>query len=389
MSQTLYDVVIVGAGIAGLCTALSLSEEKDRKILVIDRGGLGQGVTRDAAGMLAPTHELEFDETTLLIAGRESLAHYKIWQEYMPGFNYLQQNGALEVGLNPEDLPYLRRRLEFQTQLGLAAHWVEGADLRKLEKGISPQITAGIFAPEDGQIEHRAVMRFLVKELQRRRVDLINARKVLQWEIKDNGIIQLETSYHRYHYYQTRALLLATGVDANLPQPFKIFPVRGQMITLKKARKGNLKRPVRIYSRAYGNGYIVPKKDRILLGSTMEEQGYNDRLTAGGLMDILNKAYRVWPAVYDLDIVTTWAGLRPATLDRKPIIGKLKDVPIYFLNGLFRHGILLGPLAGKLTASFIATGEQRDTYQSFYHTFETADLHNPAREQKRKLVTYL
>lgn len=389
ISKTLYDVIIVGGGMAGLSAAYYLSQEKDRKILLIERGGLGQGVSRDAAGMLAPIHELEFEELTLLQAGRESLALYREWEEFLPPYARAQQNGALEVALHAEDVPYLRRRLEFQERLGLKALWLDGADLRTLEKGLSPQISAGIYAPDDGQIEHRDAMRAIIRELKRRRVDLLNDMRVREWKIEDDGTVRIKTEPHLYDVFRGRAVLLATGVDANLPQPFKIFPVRGQMLCVKRPETGALKRPVRIYSRAYGNAYIVPKDDRILIGTTVEEQGYNDRLTAGGLMDILNKAYRVWPAVYDLEVITSWAGLRPATLDRKPIIGRLRDLPVYFLNGLFRNGILLGPLAGKLTANFINDGSQAPDYQAFYHTFETSDLQNPNVEQKRVIINFV
>ena len=88
----------------------------------------------------------------------------------------------------------------------------------------------------------------------------------------------------------------------------------------------------------------------------MEEKGFATHNTAGGLLDMLRKAHLAVPGIYELKVLETWVGLRPATLDRKPLIQK-DERGVWHVNGLFRHGIMLGPWAGRESTSSIAVKE--------------------------------
>lgn len=347
-----FDAAVAGGGIAGLSAAWFMAR-RGLRVLLLEAETCGAGTTRAAAGMLAPVHELEFQETELLAAGRASLARYARWERELPPFG-LERRGALEAALTRDDLAYLRRSYEFQLRNGLAVEWMEGPALKDLEPFLDRRIPAAVFAPDDAQLDNRRLTSVLVQDLRSRGVAIHERTPLVDWRA-EGAELALHTPGNAF---RARKLLLATGAAPSpAALPFRVYPVKGQALALEPPAEPLLARPLRIRNKAYGNAYVVPKTDRIVLGSTSEEMGRETRLTAGGLMDILNKCYRALPGLYELFVQETWSGFRPATLERTPAIGKLPDVPVYYANGLYRHGILLAPLFGAAAAAFVDAGE--------------------------------
>jgi glycine oxidase len=116
-------------------------------------------------------------------------------------------------------------------------------------------------------------------------------------------------------------------------------PVRGQMVLLGGPRP-NLRRIVND-----GPRYLVPRGDgRVLVGSTEEDAGFDKRTTAEGVSDLLDFAVRLAPGLKSMQFEQCWAGLRPATLDGLPYLGRLPGLDNAFVAaGHFRSGLQLSP----------------------------------------------
>jgi len=142
-------------------------------------------------------------------------------------------------------------------------------------------------------------------------------------------------------------LALPAGVA---PPP--VFPVRGQIIVLRGGL-GVLPRP--LYSL---RGYVVPRADgRVLAGSTLEDAGYEKRVTAGAAAKILAAACAVLPRLAALAVDTAYAGLRPATPDHRPIIGAAPDLDgLFYATGHYRSGIVLAPATAEAVADLVVHG---------------------------------
>jgi glycine oxidase len=98
-------------------------------------------------------------------------------------------------------------------------------------------------------------------------------------------------------------------------------------------------------------GYVVPRPDgRVLAGSTLENAGFDKSVTAGGLRTVLEIALEIVPRLADVPVAETWAGLRPGTPDGIPVLGAGALPGLFHAVGLFRNGVLLGPLAGEAVA---------------------------------------
>ena len=135
------------------------------------------------------------------------------------------------------------------------------------------------------------------------------------------------------------------GLLAGDPEPPRVEPVRGQIATFVVAPP--LLRHV-VWS---ARGYLVPRADgRLLAGSTLEHAGFDKSVTAAGLRTVLDIALEIAPRLADVPVFETWAGLRPGTPDEAPILGAGALPGLFHAAGLYRNGILLGPLVGELVA---------------------------------------
>jgi Glycine/D-amino acid oxidases (deaminating) len=148
-------------------------------------------------------------------------------------------------------------------------------------------------------------------------------------------------------------------------------PVRGQMVALRSPEV-TLAHVVRSE-----RGYLVPRNDgRILAGSTMEDAGYDKRVTPAGMQQILAAAVEMIPALAKADVVETWSGLRPGSPDHLPAIGPTGVAGLWMATGHYRNGILLAPVTAHVLAEWICSGKpplEMDAYSPL--RFSTA-AHN-------------
>jgi len=355
-------VCIVGAGIAGLSTAWYLAKQ-GYSITIFDKGIPGKGTTSAAAGMLAPINELELTELDLLQAGIQSQQLFQEWKTSLGDIGWIPE-GTLEVAQSRDDLPGLERLFEYQIKAGLEVYWHTAPELQSLEPLISTEVPAGIFAPSDVQVDNRKLALRLHEQLLEMGVTFQFPVEIVHQEMGSSSISILDNNGNKW---EGEILVWCTGSSPLplTPSPLKILPVKGEIITVQPESFFPLQKTIRIRSRRYGNGYVVPKSDRIVCGATAEFKGFQSHNTFGRIMDILRRAHSVLPGLAELNISEMYTGFRPAAAHFKPVIDKLPDSPVYVVNGLYRHGILLAPLIGSAAATLIHSGERLPWIESF------------------------
>jgi glycine oxidase len=103
--------------------------------------------------------------------------------------------------------------------------------------------------------------------------------------------------------------------------------------------------------------YLLARGDgRVVLGATVEEQGFDTAVTAGGVHRLLEAAWEVLPEVGELELVAAHAGLRPATPDNGALVGPGSPEGLVWATGHWRNGVLLAPLTGEAVAQLLAEG---------------------------------
>jgi glycine oxidase len=358
------SVAIIGAGVVGLGIAWRLAAQ-GVNVSVFDRGAAGSGATHAAAGMLAACAEAEPGEEALVALGRESQARWPGFAEELKrasGIDVeLRREGTLVIALTVDDQARLFHHLEFQRKLDLPLQWISAAETRKREPHLAGKLAGAVFAPEDHQVDNRKLAAALLVAAraagasihEHTRVEAISShgRRV-------DGVVLSDGTKHAADVVVLAAgawsRSIATSIAGLPPQALPpVRPIKGQMLALRMDPAAPLVTHV-----IWGPGiYMVPRLDgRLIMGATVEEKGFDTTLTAGGLLTLLEAAWRAIPAIEELPIDEMWVGHRPGSRDDAPILGPGPLDGLIYATGHHRNGILLAPVTADAIARLVLHG---------------------------------
>jgi glycine oxidase len=308
--------------------------------------------------MLAPVGEASWGEDRLLELALES---HRLWPRFASELAAAAGTevghldlGALHVALDRDEAGELRRRFELMRSHELAAEWLSPRECRALEPGLSPTAcTAGVHAPHEAAVDPRALTAALAAgfEAAGGRIEIGEASELLIEGERAGGVRTVAGAEHR-----AAAVVLAAGswsAAAWVPERARppVRPVKGQILTLAGPASDPVCSRIVVSERVY----IVPRGDgRVIVGATVEEQGFDTRVTAGGIYELLREAYRALPEIAELELIEAIAGLPPTTPDNLPLIGPGAIDGLLLATGHFRNGILLAPLTAHRIAALLA-----------------------------------
>ena len=353
--MTTYEVLIVGGGIIGCTLARSLARE-GVKVGVIERGALGGEASSAAAGMLSPSAEAE-KNSPLFPLCRASLELYAtlaadLYSETGIDPHY-RTEGALLLYANEKDRLALLPSIYWQRNQGVKIQEMSQNELLSRE----PQLHnpgGGFFLPGDHQIDNRALMQALVQSCRRNGVAFVLGKNVT--EIKPHGTAEILVISGREVFSAPQVVNTSGAWAAQISvaglSPPPIRPVKGHILALESSEA-----PLRHVIRSHGC-YLVPRRGgKVIVGSTMEEAGFDKSLRAGPLTQLLVAAQETCPILERSVVFDQWAGLRPASSDGLPLVGPT-EIKGYFLGlGHFRNGILLAPVTAEILAGLLLLGE--------------------------------
>jgi glycine oxidase len=353
-------VVIIGAGVVGLGIAWRLAA-RGALVEVFDRGAAGAGATHAAAGMLAACAEAEPGEEALIALGRECQARWPSFAaelERSSGIDVeLRTEGTLAVALTADDQSRLHHQLVFQHKIGLPLHWITAAETRRREPRLAGKLAGAVWSPEDHQVDNRKLASAL-----RTAAENVGAIVREHTPIKEisiaggraDGVILANESK-----ISADSVVLAAGAwsrgIAGLPQELRppVRPVKGQMLALRMDSASPLLNHV-----VWAPGvYLVPRRDgQLIAGGTVEEKAFDTTLTAGGVLTLLEAAWRAVPSIEELPIDEMWVGHRPGSRDDAPILGNGPVDGLLYATGHHRNGILLAPVTADAMARLVLEG---------------------------------
>ncbi|MGH2826302.1 MAG: glycine oxidase ThiO [Actinomycetota bacterium] len=365
--MTAPDTVVVGGGVIGASIAWRAAE-RGLAIAMVDPHP-GRGASWAAAGMLAPVTEVHYGEEDLLALNLESSASYRQFVAELseasgrdPGY---AECGTLTVARDADDNAALESLFEFQRGLGLEVERLRGRECRRLEPALAPSTRGGILVSGDHQIDNRALVDALLIAAERSGVHVVRRRAVgLELEHERVAGVRLADGER----IGCSSVVLAAGAIATpiegLPPGVAppVRPVKGQLLHLRGPAEARLAtRNVRGL-----DAYIVTRPDgRVVIGATVEERGFDERVTAGGVHDLLRAGFELLPGVTELELVETSVGLRPGTPDNAPILGKTEVEGLVIATGHYRNGVLLTPITSAAIAELLVTGEAPKLIEAF------------------------
>jgi glycine oxidase len=371
--MTALRVAIIGGGVCGLGVGWKLAQA-GAQVTIFERGEPARGATWASAGMLAPQMELRPEEEQITLLGRESLRRWRRFAaelEEAAGISIdYRDEGTLLVALDRDAAEQLRFLHRHQSELGLPVQWLSAYEAHRLEPHLSRRAVAALFSQEDHQVDSRRLGEALVQAFVRAGGQLC-AHSPVERVLTDNSLQKVTGVRVCGEDIPADAVLLAagawSGLIEGLPAEVRppVRPVKGQMLAVQQPQPPVLGHCVWAMD-ARQFVYLAPKSDgRVLVGATVEEAGFDTQITAGGLLDLLRLAWETLPAIYDLPVVETWAGLRPGSRDNAPILGKTPIAGLYMATGHYRNGILLAPVTAEDVAQVILTGETPEAIRPF------------------------
>lgn len=366
-------IIIIGGGVIGLGIGWQLAKS-GAAVTIYERAQAGRAASWAAAGMLAPLAEAHREEPELLKLGSQSLARYPQWVDELEADAKMpigyRVEGTLIVGLEPDDTHQLRHLYASQQELGLDVEWLNGRAAREIESALSPRVTAAIRCATDHQVDNRLMVQALQRTYQTYG-GVLYENSTIERIVVENGAatgVQTQNGFH-----EAEVLILAAGCwsaqieglsDRIIPP---VRPVKGQMLALQMEEGITVKNVIRTVRARYSTSvYLVPRSDgRLIVGATSEEMGFDTRLTAGGVFELLRGAWEAVPGIYELPLLETWSGLRPGSRDNAPILGKTPIENLIYATGHYRNGILLTPITAYEIAKLILTGETSEIIAPF------------------------
>ena len=308
-------VTVVGAGVAGLTTALELSE-RGVAVEVIERGAsVGAGCSRMAGGMLAPWCERAATDEAVMRLGAPSIDW---WLRHYPG---TVRNGSLVVA-PARDTPELTRFAERTENY----EWRDAEGIAVLEPDLAGRFRRALFFPREAHLEPRRALPGLAEALARRGVAI------------------------RFGVEHAEGFVIdCRGLAARDVLP-DLRGVRGEMVVIR-SREVALSRPVRLLHPRIPL-YIVPRGEGVfMVGATAIESEARGGVSVRSAVELLNAAYALHPAFGEAEILELGADLRPAFPDNLPAVRRGPDG--LMVNGLYRHGFLLAPAMARQAADLV------------------------------------
>jgi glycine oxidase len=358
------SVIVVGGGIIGCATAYELAKAGS-KVTLFERAIPGAEASSAAAGLLTvggtrrsePFQKLALDSWARYPdIARELHDVTGVDVEHMTAGTLYP---LFDRGESAEAEEQLRRPRA--KEMGM--RMVEGAELREMEPGLSPDVKAALFVRADHWVNNQRLVTAYASAAAGRGVALRTGVEVGQILADGQRVTGVVSAGERF---EADCVLLAAGawstpLAASLGLHLPVVPVRGQMLAVSNV-------PALLRHAVHGHqGYLTPRPSgELLIGATVEHVGFERAVTPAGIAQLLTGAIAVLPNLQNRPITRTWCGFRPGTPDDMPVLGPWPDVEgLFVATGHYRNGILLAPATAALMTQAILGGGTHELIKPF------------------------
>jgi len=345
-------VAVIGGGAIGAACARAAAL-RGLSVAIFEPGPDPAAASPASAGMLAPQIE-PADDALLALSVRAR----DLYEPLAPALRETTgidigfwRSGIAAVAFDEAEAARLKEHVARQRQAGLRCDWLEADEVRERWPGAAPECQGALFAPEDGALDPQGLTRACLADARRLGAVLhtepVESIQVTQGRVTGVAAASGTTSVEH--------AVLAAGVWSprihGLPRALPVEPLRGQMAATAWPDDC----PPSIL--CHDHGYVLARAGAALLGSTMERAGYDAHVTNEGLARVFRGAVRLLPALLTQAVRRVWAGLRPATPDGRPILGRDPELErLWYATGHGRSGILLAALTGEIIADLLTKG---------------------------------
>lgn len=343
-----WDVIVVGGGVIGNAAAYYL-QKSGRNVLLLEKGTVGQGASKAAAGMLGAQVELT-EVGPMFELARESREMFPRLQEElkeMCGIDIeLVREGMLKVAKTDEEKVHLQSVIEAQRSFGENTKWLDREETLKMESSLSDRIIGAMDIPNDGHVNPVHLTQAFSKSAVTLGATVKEFVEVYSFTESSGKITGVHTNIGDFY---GENIVVANGAwsarllkEANINLP--TYPVKGECMSVITER------PL-IKSTIFSQRcYVVPKSgNRLIIGATSIPNSFSEHVSVEGISSLMQAAVEILPDIQRAQFERAWAGIRPQTIDELPFLGVHPTIEnVFICTGHYRNGILLSPISGKL-----------------------------------------
>jgi len=334
------NFVIIGAGVVGLACAEALCT-RGAQVTIVDRGLCGGEASWAGGGILSALCPWDYPDDVTRLASRGA-ALFGAWARD------LHRATGIDPEYEPSGMLVLPPFDRAKAEDWCATH------ATRVEQGVPD---GSLLLPDVAQVRNPRLLHAL-----RARVEALGGRIVERCEVKrvvaaGSRVSRLETSYGDLEgdNFIVTAGAWSRAVLGEHALHLDIKPMRGQMLLFK------FDAPPLAHIVLDGDLYMIPRRDgHLLVGSTMEDAGFDKSTTAFARDNLWARARNLLPQLGDMPLVRQWAGLRPGSPGNIPYIGRHPTLDNLYLNsGHFRYGVTMAPASAEILCNELEGRPQR------------------------------
>jgi glycine/D-amino acid oxidase-like deaminating enzyme len=358
MRRESADVVVIGGGVIGTAIAYELTRA-GKTVTVIERRGVGLEASGANVGLVTLFSAHSYDEPdpgpVYELTRASADVYATLGDEVGVDIEY-ERCGGVVFALDEDRLAAIRRAWEGYRRYGVPVDWLDPRGVRECEPAFyADGILGGIFCPLNGQLNPLMLCRAFAAGARRHGATLHLGTTVEGIACDGGRVRAVRTSAGDIacEFVVNAAGAWAAEIGAMVGVTVPVVPARGQIL---------LSEPVpRFIHRVLSGAEPSARQTRrgnVIIGSTVENAGFDKRVTTGTIDEFARGAVAQFPRLRGLNIIRSWAGLRPASPDHKPII-ELVDEPAGFClaTGHSRRGICYAAGTGRLVTELL-TGRE-------------------------------
>jgi glycine oxidase len=336
-----WDVIVIGGGIIGLSLSLELRKQ-GASVLVVDKGQPGREASHAAGGML-----VDCGSETAPALQPLATASARMYPEFV---HELRVESRLHIDLRDQGAIVFPSPDGVHEQMDPKLETPPPAPVGELEPALAGT-NCPAFYLQERSVDPRGLCAAALQAAKNRGVDFSSGDSVTAVRVsgeKVDGVVTNKTSF-----LAPKVVNCAGAWSGQIaPYSFPTRPVKGQMLCLLSPARNLLRHVIRT-----PQVYLIPRSDgRIIVGTTVEEAGFDKRTDLATIQRLHRAAIAIVPDLKRAKLLEDWAGLRPGTPDALPILGETATPGYYVATGHFRDGILLAPITARLMAQVIDRG---------------------------------
>ena len=358
------DAIVIGAGLVGACSALSLVNAGLR-VLVLDRGPVASGTTGAGEGNILVSDKEPSAELTLALRSRD--AWFEINTDIGGGFE-LEDKGGVVVSRSEKGIADLKKLSALQAAHGIQVVELDAKGIKEIEPYISESVEYAVLYPQDAQCQPMLAAAQIMRAVKKRGGAFIQGENVKSINVKSGKVVGLTTEKNTY---TCPIIINATGTWAGeiakmAGSYLPIMPRRGFILVTAPA-------PKIIHHKVYDADYVAnvassdadlqssavvegTESGTILIGASRERVGFKSDLDVAVLRQLARQAISLFPILSNIALLRAYRGFRPYAPDHLPVIGEDANVKgLWHAAGHEGAGIGLAPATGELITAQITS----------------------------------